>query len=79
MYEAYFCCSMRYAEGLYYMNKYSSLLNWDKSKEAIYDEYNRKFIDDRIVAYLNNEETFIETNFDKNEEELKDVEYLIRK
>lgn len=78
MYEAYFCCSMRYAEGLYYMNKYSSLLNWDKSKEEIYDEYNRKFIDDRIVVYLNNKETFIETNFDKSEEELNDVEYLIR-
>ena len=49
-YEAPFCCSMRYAEGLLEYSKNSELFSWNSAAEAITDTDGRKFVDDRMIV-----------------------------
>lgn len=55
MYEAPFCCTMRYAEGLleYYKNK--QLFIWDGNKQEERDEFGRRFIDDKLLVQYDGE------------------------
>lgn len=48
MYEAYFCCTMRYPEGLYWHNQYKSLFAHREKKPE--KEENRYFIDDCLLV-----------------------------
>ena len=50
MFEAPFCCTMRYAEGLLYALKNEVLLGWDENAEQITDEYGRRLVDDRLIV-----------------------------
>ena len=50
MYEAPFCCTMRYAEGLLEYTKNEDIFTWDSSKEPITDEFGRCFIDDKLIV-----------------------------
>ena len=48
MYEAYFCCTMRYAEGLYWQNEYCTLFEHRQIPPV--KEKNRYFVDDWLLA-----------------------------
>ena len=53
MYEAPFCCTMRYAEGLLEYAQNRSLFTWNREAEVIADEYGRRFIDDVLLVKQN--------------------------
>jgi len=72
MYEAPFCCTMRYAEGLLEYKKNEDLFLWDGSKEIVTDEYGRRFIDDKlIVGYSGQEMPIFSCNTLTKDEALK--------
>jgi len=50
MYEAPFCCTMRYAEGLLEYSNNENLFVWDANKKEEKDEYGRRFIDDKLLV-----------------------------
>jgi hypothetical protein len=50
MYEAPFCCTMRYAEGLLYYSQNQSLFAWDSTKSVVVDVFGRNFIDDVLLV-----------------------------
>lgn len=50
MYEAPFCCTMRYAEGLLTYAKNRDLFPWDPKKPPVEDEVGRRFVDDRLLV-----------------------------
>ncbi len=50
MYEAPFCCTMRYAEGLLEYNKNRKLFNWDKDAFPVEESDGRKYIDDKLLV-----------------------------
>lgn len=50
MYEAPFCCTMRYAEGLLEYHNHQNLFTWDSTKEMEQDQFGRKFVDDRLLV-----------------------------
>ena len=50
MYEAPFCCTMRYAEGLLEYHNNSELFGWDANKTQEKDTYGRRFIDDKLLV-----------------------------
>lgn len=52
MYEAEFCCSMRYAEGLYQISGFTDILfnENDESKEITQDDYGRYFRGDHLLC-----------------------------
>lgn len=50
MYEAPFCCTMRYAEGLLEYSNNVKLFEWNANKEEEKDEYGRRFIDDKLLV-----------------------------
>lgn len=50
MYEAPFCCTMRYAEGLLEYSRNSGLFGWNKNAEITADDFGRRFIDDRLLV-----------------------------
>ncbi|MBR2972567.1 MAG: glycoside hydrolase family 127 protein [Clostridia bacterium] len=52
MYEAPFCCTMRYAEGLLEYANNSELFVWDGTKEMSVDELGRRFIDDKLIVSI---------------------------
>jgi hypothetical protein len=50
MYEAAFCCTMRYAEGLLEYSKNTDLFGWNSLAEEISDAMGRSFIDDVMIV-----------------------------
>lgn len=56
MYEAQFCCTMRYAEGLLEYSKNAHLFTHDASAHIITDSQGRRFIDDMLIVRLNGED-----------------------
>ncbi len=56
MYEAPFCCTMRYAEGLLEYAKNQELFSWNCNVAIIQDEYNRRFLDDKLLVKYNGKE-----------------------
>lgn len=50
MYEAPFCCTMRYAEGLLTYAQNRDLFQWDPEKPPVRDKVGRRFIDDRLLV-----------------------------
>jgi hypothetical protein len=75
-YEAFFCCTMRYAEGLLYINNYKKILykNYD-DESLIKDEYGRKIKGDIIYCEFNGKlipipETYKNIEMEKNEYKL---------
>ncbi len=52
MYEAYFCCTMRFAEGLVWVNKYPELLETPLTGELEKDEYGRYFDGDVLFGEI---------------------------
>lgn len=53
MYEAPFCCTMRYAEGLLEYAQNQALFPWNEHSDVVCDELGRKFIDDKLIVSLN--------------------------
>ena len=53
MYEAPFCCTMRYAEGLLEYAQNQSLFTWNSEAETVQDEHGRRFIDDLMLVKQN--------------------------
>jgi hypothetical protein len=56
MYEAPFCCTMRYAEGLLYYFYYEHNFDISENAEPVTDEHGRKFIDDVMIVRYKGEE-----------------------
>ena len=56
MYEAPFCCTMRYAEGLLEYFHHAILFTHDPSAAVVTDEYGRRFIDDVLLVSCNGKE-----------------------
>jgi hypothetical protein len=50
MYEAPFCCTMRYAEGLYEYYRHESHFTFNPNAETVKDEYGRMFTDDVMLV-----------------------------
>lgn len=50
IYEATFCCTMRYCEGLLEANEIKTLLNFDENAAIITDEKGRRFKDDALIV-----------------------------
>ena len=50
MYEASFCCTMRYAEGLLVYFHNSELFDWHDDMELVVDDLGRRFVDDKILV-----------------------------
>ena len=75
-YEAPYCCTMRYCEGLVFVKKNEDLLSFDKSKEIVTDEFGRRFVDDvMIVKSKDDKEHFLcDLAFPENDSE---IEYRI--
>jgi hypothetical protein len=55
MYEAPFCCTMRYAEGLLNFYRYSNMLSHDPNADVVTDGYGRRFVDDVLLVKHNGE------------------------
>ena len=55
MYEAPFCCTMRYAEGLLEFHKNRHLFAWNKNATPTRDEIGRCFVDDMLLVRHNGE------------------------
>ena len=70
MYEAPFCCTMRYAEGLLECVQNQSFFDWDGSAEIVTDDFGRRFIDDKLLVEYNGKEVPIfscnEYSFEKS-------------
>lgn len=49
-FEAPYCCTMRYCEGLVFIKKNEKLLSFDRSKDILTDEYSRRFVDDVMIV-----------------------------
>lgn len=73
MYEADFCCTMRYAEGLFYINKYARLLNWNDKKEIEIDKFGRRFVDDRLIVKIDDKIVPIFTPLNLDEQEIENL------
>ena len=54
MYEAHFCCTMRYAEGLLYYNQRKDWFSISDDEKETTDEYGRHFIGDRLLVQYKN-------------------------
>ena len=55
LYEAPFCCTMRYAEGLLEYTHNQTLFDWDKNAQVATDGYGRKFVDDKLLVMCDGE------------------------
>lgn len=55
MYEAPFCCTMRYAEGLYEYYRHESHFTFNPNAETVKDEYGRMFTDDVMLVKFKGE------------------------
>lgn len=55
LYEAPFCCTMRYAEGLLEYTKNEELFVWRENEEESVDEFGRHFVDDKLMVMLGEE------------------------
>lgn len=49
-YEAPYCCTMRYCEGLVFIKKNENLLSFDRNKSIEADEFSRRFVDDVMIV-----------------------------
>ena len=77
MYEAPFCCTMRYAEGLLEYSKNKELFVWNSDAPEIIDEVGRHFVDDKLIVVFNGEKVPIFSCASFTEEEAKKLELLI--
>jgi hypothetical protein len=50
IYEAYWCCSMRYAEGLLYAKRYQNILGLNDDENSAHQEGNRFFAGDHLLV-----------------------------
>lgn len=53
MYEAHFCCTMRYAEGLLEYENNNIMFEWDPEAEVTVDDLGRRFVDDVLLVEYN--------------------------
>lgn len=67
-YEAPFCCTMRYCEGLVYVTKNAKYLDWDETKPEEVDGYGRHFVDDMLIVRVNGRKMPIPDSTDLPEE-----------
>lgn len=73
MYEAPFCCTMRYAEGLLTYKQNEGSFGWNEHAEPVTDEQGRRFVDDRLIVLLNGKETPLPAGYLFPREELETV------
>lgn len=74
MFEAYFCCSMRLAEGLYQVSLFADELfaESDEGKASVRDEFGRVFRGDHLLCSVNGGElTCLPKMYNYSPEELK--------
>ena len=77
MYEAPFCCTMRYAEGLLEYTRNKDLFEWNPQAEETTDEIGRHFVDDKLIVLVNGEKKPIFSCAEFSEEEAKKLELTI--
>lgn len=73
MYEAPFCCTMRYAEGLLTYVQNESLFVWNEQSKQEKDEYGRVFINDKMLIKVNGEYVPIFAGYTLSKEELENM------
>ena len=74
MYEAPFCCTMRYAEGLLEYHDNRELFSFDGEAPTVVDGLGRRFVDDRLIVKYNGKATPIFPCHDIPESEAKEIE-----
>lgn len=77
MYEAPFCCTMRYSEGLLEYVKNKDLFEWDSSAKEEIDDAGRRFIDDKLIVLLNGEKTPIFSCVDFTKEQIEGLKLKV--
>lgn len=55
LYEAPFCCTMRYAEGLLEYTHNQTLFGWNENAQVETDDDGRKFLDDKLLVMCDGE------------------------
>ena len=77
MYEAPFCCTMRYAEGLPEYYKRRDIFTWDSSAPRETDNSGRTFIDDVMLVKYNGKTVPLFSCNDIPENEAKKIEITV--
>jgi hypothetical protein len=77
MYEAPFCCTMRYCEGVLEYWKNRELFAWDGDKQEETDDLGRRFIDDKLLVQCNGHIQPIFACHDIPKDEAKQIELKI--
>lgn len=77
MYEAPFCCTMRYAEGLLEYTQNESLFTWNGEADVLSDAYGRRFVDDKLMVQYNGETVPIFACHTIPEDQAKQIELKI--
>ena len=77
MYEAPFCCTMRYAEGLLAYTQNEQLFGWNDKAKVQVDAYGRKFVEDKLLVKCGDEETFLFAGYTVDEDTLKETHLQI--
>lgn len=76
MYEAHFCCTMRYCEGLEWIFDNKELFVW-QNKAVETDELGRRFIDDCLLVEKDGERILMPTLLYTPKEEAQKLEFRI--
>ena len=76
-YEAPFCCTMRYSEGLLEYLKNKELFGWDSNATEKIDQEGRRFVDDKLIVLLNGQKVPIFSCVDLDREQIEKVQLKI--
>ena len=79
LYEAPFCCTMRYAEGLLEYAKNKTLFGWNAQAAPTTDEFGRTFIDDKLSVWRGEEFAPILGGYEYSETDIRAVEMRVIK
>lgn len=77
MYEAPFCCTMRYAEGLLEYHNNRELFTFNEDAPVLRDELGRRFVDDRLIVTHNGKEVQMFSCNGMSEDEARSTELRI--
>lgn len=76
MWEAFFCCTMRYCEGLLFAHEYADLLEFDKDAKMKIEDDGRAYVDDVLLLKTKDSSIVKITDLVATEAN-KDYEYLV--
>ena len=77
LYEAPFCCTMRYAEGLLTYTENQELFAWDNTAAWVTDVQGRTFADDKLIVKINGKQTPAPAGYEFSQEALLELEMQV--